>query len=58
LAVTQERLADERGVRQQTLSEWETGLYRARGTSERLLTIMAERAGFEYDASGETRDAE
>ena len=50
LALTQERLAEELGVRQQTVSEWETGLYRPRGASERLLTIVAERAGFEYDA--------
>ena len=50
MALTQERLAEELGVRQQTVSEWETGVYRPRGASERLLTIVAERAGFEYDA--------
>lgn len=52
LALTQERLAEELGVRQQTVSEWETGMYRPRGASERLLTIVAERAGFDYDAGG------
>ncbi|MHB8685519.1 MAG: helix-turn-helix domain-containing protein [Dehalococcoidia bacterium] len=50
LALTQEQLAGELGVRQQTVSEWETGAYRPRGASERLLTIVAERAGFAYDA--------
>lgn len=51
LALTQEQLAAELGVRQQTVSEWETGAYRPRGASERLLEIVAERAGFLYDAS-------
>jgi len=35
LALTQEQLADELGVRQQTVSEWETGAYRPRGASDR-----------------------
>ncbi len=43
-------MAAELGTRQQTVSEWETGLYRPRGASVRLLTIIAERAGFEYEA--------
>ena len=50
LAITQEEFAAELGVRQQTISEWETGIYRPRGASDRLLTIVAERAGFAYDA--------
>jgi DNA-binding transcriptional regulator YiaG len=45
-------MAAELGTRQQTVSEWETGLYRPRGVSVRLLTIIAERAGFEYEARG------
>ncbi len=49
LGVTQERLADELGVRQQTVSEWETGAYRPRGASNRLLSLVAERARFTYD---------
>jgi DNA-binding transcriptional regulator YiaG len=48
LGLTQGRMAEELGTRQQTVSEWETGLYRPRGTSARLLTIVAERAGFQY----------
>jgi hypothetical protein len=49
-------MAAELGTRQQTVSEWETGLYRPRGGSVRLLTIIAERAGFEYE-TGDTRPA-
>ena len=50
LGQTQQELADELGTRQQTISEWETGMYKPRGASSTLLTIIAERAGFEYDA--------
>jgi DNA-binding transcriptional regulator YiaG len=50
LAMTQDEMAQELGTRQQTISEWETGMYQPRGLSERLLGIVAERAGFEYQA--------
>jgi len=50
LGLSQQGLAEEMGTRQQTVSEWETGHYRPRGTSARLLAIIAERAGFEYGA--------
>ena len=50
MGLTQEQLAREMGTRQQTISEWETGMYRPRGLSERLLTLIAERAGFSYEA--------
>jgi DNA-binding transcriptional regulator YiaG len=46
--MTQEELARELNVRQQTISEWETGQYRPRGASEKLLSLVAERAGFRY----------
>jgi len=52
MGLSQEELAGELGTRQQTVSEWETGRYRPRGTSARLLTIVAERAGFEYETGG------
>jgi DNA-binding transcriptional regulator YiaG len=48
LQLTQQQLADELGMRQQTISEWETGIYRPRGASARLLGLIAERAGFRY----------
>ncbi len=48
LGLTQQELAGELGTRQQTISEWETGLYRPRGASSTLLTMVAEQSGFEY----------
>jgi len=48
LGMTQQQLADEMGTRQQTISEWETGMYRPRGLSERMLSMVAERAGYRY----------
>lgn len=53
LGLSQEDLAEELGTRQQTISEWETGRYRPRGASARLLSIVAERAGFTYQARGQ-----
>jgi DNA-binding transcriptional regulator YiaG len=50
MGLTQRELARELNVRQQTVSEWETGEYRPRGASERLLGLVAERAAFPYDA--------
>jgi len=55
LDFTQARLAEELGTRQQTISEWENGMYRPRGTSATLLSIIAERSGFAYKAR-EKRD--
>jgi DNA-binding transcriptional regulator YiaG len=51
LNLTQARLADELGTRQQTISEWENGMYRPRGASATLLSIIAERSGFTYRAT-------
>ena len=48
LGLSQRDLAEELGVRQQTVSEWETGLYRPRGASARVLAIIAEQASFQY----------
>ena len=57
--LTQTELAETLGTRQQTISEWETGVYQPRGASRTLLTFIAERVGFQYrassgDAGGET----
>ena len=46
---SQSAFARELGVRQQTVSEWETGMYRPRGASTTLLTIVARSAGFQAD---------
>ena len=53
LGLTQARLAEELGVRQQTISEWETGAYQPRGASATLLGVVAEGAGFEYKVGAE-----
>ena len=50
LQLNQRELAGELNSRQQTVSEWETGKYRPRGPSARLLSLIAEEAGF-YDAA-------
>ena len=50
LGLTQRKLADKLGTRQQTISEWEKGMYEPRGASATLLSIIAERAKFEYQA--------
>lgn len=42
LGMTQAAFARELGVRQQTVSEWETGQYRPRGASRKLLGLLAE----------------
>ena len=49
LCLTQRELADRLGTRQQTISEWEKGMYKPRGASSTLLSIIAERAKFKYE---------
>jgi len=56
LRLTQQELAEELGTRQQTISEWETGMYQPRGTSAKLLSIIAERNHFKYDAGLENKN--
>lgn len=50
--MTQQELADELEVRQQTISEWETGLYTPRRSTQKYLSMVAERAGFAYQVGG------
>ncbi len=57
LGLAQRQLAEYLGTRQQTISEWETGLHRPRGTSVTLLKIIAERAAFYNAAAGEDMPA-
>lgn len=51
LGLTQRELAETLGTRQQTISEWETGMYKPRGASATLLSIVAEKAKFKYEAT-------
>ncbi len=53
LGLTQIELAKMLGTRQQTISEWESGAYRPRGATVTLLNIVADRAGFRYQAQQE-----
>jgi len=55
MGLTQQEMADQLGTRQQTISEWEIGMYQPRGASSTLLTMVAERAGFEYSADDPKR---
>ncbi|HEY42135.1 MAG TPA: helix-turn-helix transcriptional regulator [Dehalococcoidia bacterium] len=56
LGLTQREMAEQLGTRQQTISEWEKGLYRPRGTSSTLLTIVAERAQFKYQPQSKDKE--
>lgn len=48
LNLSQAELAQQLGMRQQTISEWETGIYAPKRSSSKLLTFFAEREGFPY----------
>jgi DNA-binding transcriptional regulator YiaG len=48
MGLTQREMADELAVRQQTISEWETGVHQPHRSSQRTLVLIAERAGFSY----------
>ncbi len=50
LGLTQQELAEQLGTRQQTISEWETGMYQPRGASVTLLSMIAEKANFKYES--------
>ena len=48
MGVSQAQLAETLGMRQQTVSEWETGMYTPTRASSKFLTLVAERAGFRF----------
>lgn len=49
LGLSQGELAKELGVRQQTISEWEKGVYAPSRATSKHLGLVAERAGFAYN---------
>lgn len=51
MGMTQQQMADELEVRQQTISEWETGIHRPHRSTQKTLSMVAERAGFVYQVS-------
>jgi DNA-binding transcriptional regulator YiaG len=46
MGLTQAQFAEELGVRQQTVSEWEQGIYTPTRASAKHLMLVAEKAGF------------
>lgn len=48
MKLTQNQLADEMGVRQQTVSEWEKGVYRPTRATSKHLMLVADQSGFPY----------
>lgn len=53
---SQSELADQLNMRQQTISEWETGLYAPTRSTSKLLTLVAEQAGFKYGSDSRKTD--
>jgi putative transcriptional regulator len=51
MGLTQREMADELQVRQQTISEWETRAHMPHRSTQKTLTLIAERAGFKYEDS-------
>ncbi len=48
MGLSQAEFAEKLGVRQQTISEWETGIYAPSRATRKYLTLVGERAGFVY----------
>jgi putative transcriptional regulator len=57
MGLSQQQMSEELGIRQQTVSEWETGMYQPRGGMRTLLTLVAERVGFVGPATSERPNA-
>lgn len=58
--LTQREMADELEVRQQTISEWETNLHTPHRSTQKTLSMIAERVDFKYtvDADAAPPDAQ
>ena len=50
LGLSQTSLSRELGIRQQTISEWETGMYAPRGASVTILTLLAVSSNFPFES--------
>jgi len=57
LNMTQRDMADELEVRQQTISEWETGLHQPHRSTLKVLSMIAERTDFAYTTTSKPADA-
>lgn len=51
LGLTQTRFAEELGILQQTVSQWECGYHYPKGASVKVLNLVAEKAKFKYGES-------
>ncbi|MDG0867853.1 helix-turn-helix domain-containing protein [Candidatus Lucifugimonas marina] len=56
LGLSQTALSREIGIRQQTISEWETGMYAPRGASVTILTLLAVSSNFQFEADRSDND--
>lgn len=52
MGLSQSQLAEELGVRQQTISDWETSVYEPNRATSKYLSMVAEKAGFKYKTEG------
>lgn len=52
MSLTQREMADELEVRQQTISEWETNLHTPHRSTQKVLSMIAERVDFKYSVGG------
>ncbi|MBA31138.1 MAG: hypothetical protein CL748_01205 [Chloroflexi bacterium] len=50
LKLSQTALSRELGIRQQTISEWENGMYQPRGASVTILTLLAVSSNFPFES--------
>lgn len=57
LNMTQHEMADELEVRQQTISEWETGRHQPHRSTLKVLSMLAENAEFAYTTQPKAQDA-
>ena len=53
LELSQTELSQEIGIRQQTISEWETGMYAPRGASVTCLTLLAVSSNFPFEQNSD-----
>jgi DNA-binding transcriptional regulator YiaG len=56
MGLTQREMADELQVRQQTISEWETRAHTPHRSTQKTLTMIAEREGFQYQVGAPAQD--
>ena len=56
MSLTQREMADELEVRQQTMSEWETNLHTPHRSTQKVLSMIAERVEFKYEVGSAEDD--